>query len=141
MIADQTFAAAEAAPAAPTSGGEAVNKAVAQNALQGAQMAAPLPQATAIPGGVGGVAGGPAAAGQTGVTAIGDKAFVLKDGVWTDTTFDPTAMTTTKLPFASDLFLEFLGEHPEAGKYFALGQQVIVVIDGVAYETVPAGVN
>jgi hypothetical protein len=70
------------------------------------------------------------------VTAVGDKAFVLKDGIWTDTTFDPTVMTTTQLPFPSDLFLEFLGDRPDAGKYFALGERVIVVLDGVAYETV-----
>jgi PKD repeat protein len=46
-------------------------------------------------------------------------------------------MTTTQLPFPSDLFLEFLGDHPDAGKYFALGERVIVVLDGVAYETIP----
>jgi hypothetical protein len=45
-------------------------------------------------------------------------------------------MTTTPLPFPSDLFLEFLTEQPDTGKYFALGPRVIVVIDGVAYETV-----
>jgi hypothetical protein len=70
------------------------------------------------------------------VTAIDDKAFVLKDGIWTDTAFDPGLMTTTPLPFPSDLFLEFLIDHPESGKYFALGLRVIVVIDGLAYETV-----
>jgi PKD repeat protein len=91
-------------------------------------MAAPLPAATAAPG---------YSDTTTAVTAVGDKAFVLKEGVWTDTTFDPAVMTTTPLPFPSDLFLEFLGDHPGAGKYFALGEQVIVVIDGVAYETVP----
>jgi PKD repeat protein len=95
-------------------------------------MAASLPLGMATPG-----AGGLTAAA---VTAVGDKAFVLKDGVWIDTTFDPTAMTTTELPFPSDLFLEFLGDHPDMGKYFALGERVIVVLDGVAYETVPGDV-
>ncbi len=127
QIAEDEYAAAQEAPAAEVSGDAAVNKAVEQNALAGAPMAAPL--ATAIPGADG-------APGLTSaVTAVGDKAFVLKDGVWTDTTFDPTTMTTTPLPFPSDLFLEFLGDHPAAGKYFALGERVIVVLDGVAYET------
>jgi|GEM_PF-77577 len=128
QIAEDEYAAAQEAPAAEVSGDAAVNKAVEQNELAAAPMALPL--ATATPG----------AGGETGlttaVTAVGDKAFVLKDGVWTDTTFDPTTMTTTPLPFPSDLFLEFLGDHPEAGKYFALGERVIVVLDGVAYETV-----
>lgn len=128
QIADQAFAAEAAAPA-EVSGDAAVSKAVEQNSLAGAAQAAPLPMATA-----GADTGGTVAAA---VTAVGDKAFVLKDGVWTDTTFDPTAMTTTQLPFPSDLFLEFLGDHPDAGKYFALGERVIVVLDGIAYETVP----
>jgi PKD repeat protein len=50
-------------------------------------------------------------------------------------------MTPTPLPFASDEFMEFLNQHPEAGKYFALGPQVIVVLDGLAYETTPAEVS
>jgi len=132
QLADEEFAAAQAAPAAEVSGESAVSKAVEQNELAEADMAAPLP-ATAAPSadGTGGVAGATAA-----VTTVGDKAFVLKEGVWTDTTFDPGVMTTTQLPFPSDLFLEFLGDRPAAGKYFALGQRVIVVLDGVAYETV-----
>jgi hypothetical protein len=77
-----------------------------------------------------------AVAAAPAVTTVGDKAFVLKNGVWTDTTFDPDLMAATPLPFPSDLFLEFLAERPETGKYFALGPRVIVVIDGVAYETV-----
>jgi hypothetical protein len=98
-------------------------------------MAAPLPPAaTATPGGTGGAA---LDTGQAAVTTVADKAFVLKDGIWTDTTFDPTVMETTQLPFPSDLFLEFLNQHPEAGKFFALGPHVIVMIDGMAYETVP----
>ncbi|HXV41975.1 MAG TPA: VIT domain-containing protein, partial [Anaerolineae bacterium] len=128
MIADEAYAEAEAAPAAEVSGDAAVSKAVEQNELAGAAQAAPLPLATATAGGE--------TTATSAVTAVGDKAFVLKEGIWTDTTFDPTAMTTTQLPFPSDLFLEFLGDHPDAGKYFALGERVIVVLDGVAYETV-----
>ncbi|MEW5959160.1 MAG: VIT domain-containing protein, partial [Chloroflexota bacterium] len=133
MIVEEEYAQAQEAPAAEVSGEGAVDKAVEQNALAGANMAAPL--ATAIPG-VGGGDSGAEPAGSAAVSAVGDKAFVLKNGVWTDTTFDPTAMTPTALPFPSDLFLEFLVDHPDAGKYFALGERVIVVIDGVAYETV-----
>jgi PKD repeat protein len=58
--------------------------------------------------------------------------------VWTDTTFDPTRMDTVKLPFGSDAFFDFLTGHPQAGRYLAVGERAIVVIDGVAYETVAA---
>lgn len=133
-VAEEQYAAAEAAPAAPSSGSEAVEKAVQQNALADAEMAAPLPAATPMPGDAGGAAPDTS---QAAVTTVADKAFVLKDGIWTDTTFDPSVMQTTQLPFPSDLFLEFLNQHPEAGKFFALGPQVIVMIEGVAYETVP----
>lgn len=131
VIVEEEMAAAQAAPPPEVSGESAVNKAVDQNALAGAEMAAPL--ATAVP------APGPAAGNATAgpaVTVAGTKAFVLKQGIWTDTTFDPDRMATTPLPFPSDTFLEFLAAHPEAGQYFALGPRVIAVINGVAYETV-----
>jgi Ca-activated chloride channel family protein len=138
IIAQEVHEEAEAAPPAASSGGEAVEKAVEQNRLAGADMAAPLPTATA---GVGGAPSDEASSAMAAVTAVGDKAFVFKDGVWTDTTFDPTLMTPTELPFPSERFLEFLTTYPEAGKYFALGSRVIVVIDGVAYETIEGEVE
>ncbi len=138
IIVQEEFAEAEAAPPAAVSGEGAVEKAVEQNRLAEADMAAPLPAATATPG-VGGT--GSAVTSAAAVTAVGDKAFVLKNGVWTDTTFDPTRMATTPLPFPSDRFLQFLTDHPDTGKYFALGSKVIVVIDGIAYETVEGDIN
>ena len=137
-IVQEEFAEAAAAPDAAVSGDAAVRKAVEQNALTNAEMAAPLPLAPATPG-LGGAASSTEAdtyfaAGA--VTAIGDKAFVYRAGIWTDTAYDPGLMTTTSLPFPSDEFLQFLIDHPEAGKYFALGSRVIAVIDGIAYETV-----
>lgn len=132
MIAQDEFAAAQEAPAPQVSGESAVSKAVEQNALAGADMAAPAPMPLATAGPDADRGGAATAA----VTTVGDKAFVLRDGVWTDTTFDPTTMTATPLPFPSDEFLQFLLNRPDAGKYFALGQRVIVVLEGAAYETV-----
>jgi Ca-activated chloride channel family protein len=135
VIVQEEYAAAQAAPPAEVSGEGAVNKAVEQNALAGADQAAPLPMVMATPGPAGSAGPAPAAPAGT-VSVVGDKAFVLKNGVWTDTAFDSTRMTATPLPFPSDLFFEFLADHPDAGKYFALGQRVIVVLNGLAYETV-----
>ena len=61
------------------------------------------------------------------------RAFVLRDGVWTDTSYRPRRMTTVDVPFASDEYFALLGEHPELGRAFALGQQVIVVVGDTAY--------
>jgi Ca-activated chloride channel family protein len=68
---------------------------------------------------------------------VNEKTFLLQDGVWNDTTFDPDNMTTNKVVFLSDEYFELLEEHPELGDYFALGENLIVVIDGVAWEIVP----
>ncbi len=140
VIAAQEFEAAAGAPAAEVSGDAAVSKAVTQNSLAQAEAAAPaMPLSTGTPGF--GYDEADSGAGRAAVITIGSKAFVLRDGVWTDTTFDPDRMTTTPLPFPSDEFLTFLTEQPEAAPYFGLGERVIVVIDGVAYETVEGEVE
>ncbi|MCB9079393.1 MAG: VWA domain-containing protein [Anaerolineaceae bacterium] len=139
MIAQEEFAAAAEAPA-DVSGGSAVSKAVDQNAMADAEMAAPIPMLTATPG-VGGEMDADGVAALPSVMTVGSKAFVLKDGIWTDTAYDPTLMTTTSLPFPSEEFLDFLTANPDAGQYFALGSNVIVVIDGAAYETVEGEVD
>jgi hypothetical protein len=121
-IATQSYGAAATAAPAPASGAAAVQKAQAQGQMEAAQAPA-----------------APSEAYAQQVQIVGDRAFVLRDGVWTDTTFDTSTMTTTKLDFGSDAFFQLLADHPEAGRYFALGERVIVVIDGVAYETVASG--
>ena len=72
------------------------------------------------------------------VKHAGDKAFILRNGVWTDTTFVPEKMTTTKIPFGSAQYFDLLAQHPEWSKYIAVGAQVIFVVNGVAYEITPA---
>jgi Ca-activated chloride channel family protein len=64
----------------------------------------------------------------------GDKAFILRNGVWTDTTFVPEKMTTTKIPFGGAEYFDLLKQHPEWSKYIAVGAQVIFVVNGMAYE-------
>ncbi len=70
------------------------------------------------------------------VRHLGDKAFVLKDGIWMDTTYDPDRMETIKIGLMSDTYFAFAAAHPEWGPYFALGDHVIVVLEGQAYEIV-----
>lgn len=69
---------------------------------------------------------------------VRDKTFIRQDGVWTDTTYEPEAMTPETVAFLSDDYFDLLDRLPELGAYFALGDQVIVVIDGAAYQVTPA---
>lgn len=100
--------------AAPTSGAGAVEKSQANKALQEADSAP--------------------SSGEGKVKYAGDKAFILRNNVWTDTTFVPEKMTTTKITFGSTQYFDLLQQHPEWSKYVAVGTQVIFVVNNVAYE-------
>jgi Ca-activated chloride channel family protein len=71
----------------------------------------------------------------TSLRQVGDKAFLLANGVWTDTTYEPGS-PTTRVTFGSDSYFALIAAHPEWGKYLAVGQHVIVILDGTAYEVV-----
>jgi Ca-activated chloride channel family protein len=73
------------------------------------------------------------------VRQVGSKTFLLQDGVWTDTTFDPSRMTTVKVGFGSDEYFELLAARPDWGLYFAVGERVIFVVEGTAYEVAEGG--
>jgi Ca-activated chloride channel family protein len=116
IIADEEYRAQSAAPAAEV-GAEAVEKAVEQEAIRGADLAeAPAGEAAEV------------------VKIVGDKTFVHRNGLWTDTIFDPSQMTTQKVGFGSETYFGLLAARPDMGVYFALGDRVIVVVDGLAYE-------
>lgn len=84
------------------------------------------------------VGGGEEAAG---IKWVADKAFVMREGIWTDTTYDPAEMRVTRLGFGSAAYFQLLAQHPEWGKYLALGEQVVVVLNGTAYEIVATDEN
>jgi hypothetical protein len=73
------------------------------------------------------------------VRLVGSKTFLLQDGVWLDTAFDPSRMETVKVGFGSDEYFDLLAVRPEWGAYFALGERVIFVGEGTAYEVVEGG--
>ncbi|HZS00471.1 MAG TPA: VIT domain-containing protein [Chloroflexota bacterium] len=142
--------------AAPATGAAGVAASDAARALQQAPVAAPspplLPPPPAAPTGT--VAGGaplgftPPGAGAAGTAQpavnvadrlqrVGDRAFVLRDGVWTDTTYS-AGQETRRVAFGSDAYFALLAERPELAAYFAVGERVIVVLDGQAYEVLSA---
>jgi Ca-activated chloride channel family protein len=118
-IAEETFQDMEAMPSAPTFGQEAVEKALEQGALEGAEVPAP-------------------SSGESAdlVRNVGSHTFVYTGGVWVDTAFDPDIMKTVEVAFLSDDYFELAGARPELGDAFALGGRVIALSDGVAYEVI-----
>jgi len=64
---------------------------------------------------------------------VGDRSFVLRDGVWIDSGYQE-GMASTKVDFGSDDYYQMLAQRPEWGSFFALGERVIFLSDGQAYE-------
>jgi Ca-activated chloride channel homolog len=104
-------------------------------AVDAADTAGNMAAAEAAP--VAGFAGEGYSAGQSPIQTVGDKTFVLRDGVWTDTAFTPDSMTAQQVTFLSDEYFALLDLSPMMGDYLALGERVIVVVDQTAYEIVP----
>ncbi|MBK8023198.1 MAG: VWA domain-containing protein [Chloroflexi bacterium] len=98
----------------------------------------PTPQGTMPAPGTGGEILAEPAAQESPIQTVGEKTFILQSGVWTDTTYEPDTMTTEKVEFLSDAYFDLLAQIPELGEFFALGDRVIVVWDGVAYEVTVA---
>jgi Ca-activated chloride channel family protein len=70
------------------------------------------------------------------VRVVGSRTFVYSDGVWVDTGFDPQTMQTIKVAFLSDDYFKLTKAVPELSPAFALGENVIVLANGNAYEVV-----
>ncbi len=131
----QLMEQAELALAAPdaVSGAAAVERANAESDLAAAE--APLPMATAP---MAGAAGGAAVAAAPVQTA-GDRTFFLRGGVWVDSAYDAAAGEPAVIPFASDAYFDLLSTRPELGAALALGDEVLVVVDGAAYRITSEG--
>lgn len=121
--------------AAPSYGSTAVDKAAYQGAMAEAEVAptgGTISFKPSMAGAEGGVSGSVNASEV--VKQIGSKTFILRNGTWTDTTFDGAKMETVFVEFLSDDYFELISENPDLGDYFALGERVIVVCEGTAYE-------
>lgn len=112
--------AAEAAPSDyGTTGAQAVQAAATQNNMANAETANEVTDQA-----------------NDQIQVAGSRTYVLHNGVWTDTTFDPDAMDVVTVELFSDAYFDLAAEHEDAAAAFALGEQVIVVIDGTAYQVV-----
>ncbi len=124
-VAQDAFNDALSAPQA-ASGAGAVQKAAEQGALSQAQRAPSLP----------------VEAGQTQTLAtVGSRTFVLSQGIWMDTAYDPQKTQTQKVAFLSDEYFRLGEGRPEVSAALALGEKVVVIVDGRAYEIVDASAS
>lgn len=70
------------------------------------------------------------------VRHVGNKTFILREDVWTDTTFDPETMAPVQVGFGTEAYFDLLAARPEWGEYLALGSRTLFVAEGTAYEVV-----
>ncbi len=118
-LANETFSQMLAMPTAAPSGQVAVQKAADAGAMQGAA------SAPEVMGGA-----------SSTVRVLGARTYVLSEGKWIDTAFDPDTMQTTVIEFLSQDYFDLVAAHPELADAFALGEKVIALSEGVAYEVV-----
>ncbi|MBN1537905.1 MAG: VWA domain-containing protein [Anaerolineales bacterium] len=121
-IAGEQYNHLQAMPTAAVSGQAAVQKAADEGAMAEAEAPISLSNEAADI-----------------VKIVGARTFVLSDSVWTDTSFEPGKMDTKKIAFLSDDYFTLSKSRSELADAFALGERVIVVYEGVAYEVVSAG--
>jgi hypothetical protein len=73
------------------------------------------------------------------VRTVADKTFYLRDKVWTDSEFKAEAkLPETILKFGSNEYFALLKSKPAVAQFFALGEQVLVVLDGRVYRVTAA---
>jgi len=70
------------------------------------------------------------------VRISGSNTFKLINGVWIDTRFDPDTDRTQKVPFLSDDYFELVSASEDLATAFSLGEHVIAISGGIAYEVV-----
>jgi Ca-activated chloride channel family protein len=69
----------------------------------------------------------------------GNKTFIMRDGLWIDTAFDPDSQTPQTIGFASETYFQLLSNVPELGDYLALGPRVLFVYEDQVYEIIEDG--
>ena len=69
------------------------------------------------------------------IKRVGDKVFYLKDNIYVDRDYKE-GMKLVELGFGSPEYFELIRKHPECAKYFAIGESIIVVIEGTAYKVI-----
>ena len=108
----------------PAVGAEAVDKAQAEAELRSSNAASRPGSGMKSPG--------PGWTSQR-VRVVGERAFYLQEGVWTDSAYQPGEFPVETIPLGSERYLQLLSDHPEWGSYLALGREVKFVVDDQVY--------
>jgi Ca-activated chloride channel homolog len=99
--------------------------------------AAPMMANQSAPGEAGNAGG----AGMTGTRRAGDRTFVLRDSVWTDTRYQPAAhLRVVRVQAFSDAYFALARAVPDLRDAFAAGDRVVVAGRSVVVEVIPSGV-
>lgn len=70
------------------------------------------------------------------VKKVGVKTFYLENGFWIDSEFKTEAkLPEIKVKFASNEYFDLIGKEPELARFFALGEQVVVVWNGKIFRS------
>lgn len=73
--------------------------------------------------------------GLRNVKQVRNKIFVLKDGVWTDSEYNPLSkLPVVGIEFGSEEYFKWVTENRELAEYFSVGKNVIVVSGGKVYQ-------
>jgi len=70
------------------------------------------------------------------IKTIGRKTFIMQDDTWTDTEYQEV-QPTVDITYGGRDYFDLIAANPELGRYFALGQKVIVGFNGVFYRVEP----
>ena len=116
------------------SGARAVDASQAMRRMQEAEKGA-LDSSYGVPGSVVGQSMG--GEEMALVKRVDARTFYRVDERWIDAAYEKDS-ETQKIELFSAEYFELIRKHPELAKVFALGERVVVMLDGVAYETVPA---
>jgi Ca-activated chloride channel family protein len=123
-IAVEQFNQLQNMPAAPASGQAAVEKAANLGEMEGAEAPAAQVQEMA-----------------QRIRVTGSRTFLFDSEKWVDTGFDPDKMQAIQVAFLSKDYFDLIAAQPDLAAAFALGQRVIALAGGKAYEVVPEGAS
>ncbi len=73
------------------------------------------------------------------IRTAGSHTFVFTDNKWIDTAYDPDTMKPQQVAFLSPDYFALAQSRPDVGAALAIGDLVIVVVDGKAYEVTAEG--
>jgi Ca-activated chloride channel family protein len=85
----------------------------------------------------GDMGGGESANEAQALRYVADRTFVWRDGTWIDTLYNADDMTPVEVEFLSDDYFDLLELDPAIGEFLALGEHVLFVWGGTAYEVLP----